>query len=488
MATATTPSYYFGEGGTMMIDGKIEGQQATALYDALRQAAYKPDLRMGRDGMASITMPYADLGFEGFFSQLQMMVTGSASRQVAASEFFWAEYTSLESLAFALSGDSASAATTKTRPLSRFAQTKNGLFAKPLAGYQAIIKGLGGPAGQLVNITAVTQVAAGNWTVTIAGINGQTINLSGKDQYTLTIIPMQNYVLGTDTDIAKHGIVYNPPLLWKSWVQKYEDGIPLDESEIDNYVYNRKWEVVKGVNSNGEPVDYIYIPALDKKLRDRIAANRTLRLLFNRRDSVNNQNFNGLIPTVQNYGMFNFAYDDLMQGSFRAILFSIIKSLRRINGSPENFLLHDFHFGLDWSNAIADLVKAFEQNYKFSLFGDGGMGGDRDFTYFNFRDFGYQNYKFRSSQVDVFDTYRYGGLLESFALLMPAKKLQDTQGDTVPIVTMVHIAGAEPAKENKIWFDDARVRGKRTIDAYAKDNLGFEFHAPMQCGMIYKNV
>ncbi len=178
MATATTPSYFFGEGGTMMIDGKIEGQSATALYDALRQAAYKPDLRMGRDGMASITMPYADLGFEGFFSQLQMMVTGSASRQVAASEFFWAEYTSLESLAFALSGDDAAAATTKTRPLSRFAQTKNGLFAKPLAGYQAIIKGLGGPAGQLVNITAVTQVAAGNWTVTIAGINGQTINLS----------------------------------------------------------------------------------------------------------------------------------------------------------------------------------------------------------------------------------------------------------------------------------------------------------------------
>ena len=361
------------------------------------------------------------------------------------------------------------------------------MYAKPLAGYQAVIKGLGGPAGQLVNITAVTEVAAGNWTVTIAGINGQTINLSQKDLYTLTIIPMQNYVLGTTSNITKNGFVPNPPLLWKSWVQKYEDGIPLDESEIDNYVYNRKWRIVKGVDSNGNPMDYIYIPALDKKLRDRIAANRTLRLLFNRRDSVNNQNFNGLVPTIQNYGMFNFAYDDLMQGSFRSILFSIIKSLRRINGSPENFLLHDFHFGLDWSNAIADLVKAFEQSYKFALFGDGGMGM-QDFQYFNFRNFGYQNYKFIASQVDVFDTYRYGGLLESFALLMPAKKLQTTDGTTVPIVTMCHIAGAEPARNQYIWFDDSRVRGERTINAYAKDNLGFEFHAPMQCGMIYKNV
>ncbi len=111
----------------------------------------------------------------------------------------------------------------------------------------------------------------------------------------------------------------------------------------------------------------------------------------------------------------------------------------------------------------------------------------RDFDYFNFQNFSYQNYKFITSQVDMFDSYRYGGILESFALLMPAKKLQDSQGMTVPIVTMCHIAGAEPAKTNKIWFDDARVRGERTYNGFAKDNLGFEFHAPMQCGLIYKN-
>lgn len=488
MATATSPSYYFGEGDTMWLDAgtKIEGQQQFALYDSLRQAAYRPDLRMGKDGMASITMPYQDLGFEGFLSQLQMMVTGSASREVAASEFFWAEYTALESLAFALQGDNAAPATTKTRPLGRFSQTKNGIFAKPQAGLKAVIKGLGGPSGQIVNITAVTALSAGNFNVTIAGINGQTIDLSGGGIFTLVLMPMRNYTLGTSTPITKSAYVYNPPLLWKSWVQKYEQGIPLDESEIDNYVYNRKWEIVKGVNSAGEGVNYFYLPALDKKFRDMIAANRTLKLLFNRRDTVNNEDFNGLIPTVQNYGMFNFAYDDLLQGSFRAILFSIIKSLRRINGSPENFLLHDFHFGLDWSNAIADLVKAFGQNVNYSLFG-AGAEGMRDFEYFNFQNFKYQNFKFITSQVDMFDSYRYGGILESFALLMPAKKLQDSQGMTVPIVTMCHIAGAEPAKTNKIWFDDARVRGERTYNGFAKDNLGFEFHAPMQCGLIYKN-
>lgn len=488
MSTATSPSYYFGEGGQMMISGAIDGQSATALYDALRQSAYKPDLRKGKDGMASITMPYSDLGFEGFFSEIQSMVTGSASREVAASEFYWAEYTSLESLAFALSGDGIAAATSKTRPLSRFAQTKNGLFAKPLAGRQAIIKGLGGPAGQLVNITTVTQVSAGNWNVTITGINGQTINLGAQSTYTLVMIPMQQYTLHNTAPIAESGFVLNPPLLWKSWVQKYEDGIPIDESEIDNYVYNRKWEVVKGVDSMGNGVDYIYMPQLSQKLQDRIAANRTLRLLFDRRDTVNNQGFNGLIPTIQNYGLFNFAYDDLLQGSFRAILFSIIKSLRKVNGSPSNYLLHDFNFGLDWSEAMAELIKATSGNVNinYELFGGGGTG-KRDLEYFDFGGFKYQNYNFIKKQVDMFDSYRYGNILEYFAMLMPAKRLQDSQGETVPIVTMCHISGSEPAKNQYVWFDDARKRGERNLRAFAKDNLGFEFHAPMQCGLIYKN-
>lgn len=489
MSTENTLSYFFGEGGTLNIsDPSIAGQSALTLYDALRQAAYKPDLRMGSDGMASITMPYSDLGFEGFFSQLQMMITGTASREVAASEFYWAEMTSYESLAFALTGDNAAAANTKTVPLSRFAQTKNGLYSKPVPGFQAIIKGLGGPAGQLVNIVAATQVSAGNWNITISGINNQTINLSGQGIWTLVMIPMVNYQLGTQAPIAAENFTYNPPLLWKSWVQKYESGIHLDESEIDNYVYNRKWSVVKGVDSMGNGVDYIYMPQLNKKLQDRIAANRTLRLLMGRRDTLNNQGFDGLIPTVQNYGLFNFAYDDLLQGSFKAILFSIIKSLRKVNGSPTNYLLHDFNFGLDWSNAMAELVKATSGNVNigYELFGNGGMGS-RDLEYFQFMDFGYNGYKFIAKQVDLFDSYRYGQILDYFALLMPAKRLQDSQGETVPIVTMCHITGAEPAKENKIWFDDARVRGERDIRAFAKDNIGFEFHAPMQCGLIYKN-
>lgn len=489
MSTANTPSYFFGEGGSLNItDPSISGQSALALYDSLRQAAYKPDLRMGKDGKGSITMPYSDLGFEGFFSQLQMMVTGTASREVAASEFYWAEMTSNESLAFAMVGDNAAPNATKTTALSRFAQTKNGLFAKPKVGYQAIIKGLGGPAGQLVNIAAVTQIAAGNFTVTITGINGQTIDLSGAGIFTLVLIPMQQYTLGNQNMITASNYVLNPPLLWKSWVQKYEDGIFLDESEIDNYVYNRKWEIVKGVDSMGNGVDYYYIPQLDKKLRDRIAANRTLRLLFDRRDTVNNKGFNGLIPTIQNYGMFNFAYDDLLQGSFKAILFSIIKSLRRVNGSPSNYLLHDFNFGLDWSNAMAELVKSTSGNVNigYELFGGGGTGM-RDLEYFDFGAFSYQNYSFIKKQVDMFDTYRYGNILEYFALLMPAKRLQDSQGDTVPIVTMCHISGAEPAKNQYVWFDDSRKRGLRTINAFVKDNLGFEFHAPMQCGLIYKN-
>jgi hypothetical protein len=87
----------------------------------------------------------------------------------------------------------------------------------------------------------------------------------------------------------------------------------------------------------------------------------------------------------------------------------------------------------------------------------------------------------------MFDSYRFGNILEYFALLLPLKAFMDTEGNRVPIVTYCNIAGAEPAKEWSHWFYDFRLQGGRTLAGFTKDSFGIEFHAPTRCGKIVKS-
>lgn len=480
------PNQNYSAASMFNIPDPVKGQQPMAYYDSLKQIAYTPDIRARKDGMASIILPYEDTGFEGLLAQLQALWAAgqgmeSPYRTVMARQFYWAEYEQYESLAFSINKEAGSG-TSRTTKINRFSQSANGLFVKPIEGFQAIIKENN---RQIVNITNVTENAAGDWSITITSINGETIDISKRNVYTLVMFPMQEYKTSYTTQIPTTGWVYNPPILWKSYVQKYEYGVALDESEIDNYIYERKFQIVKGLDSNGNPVDFFYIPAINKKFTDAIAGNRALRLLFNQRNNTDDLEFDGTIPTIEKYGMFNMAYDSLLSGSFKSLLFSMIKSLRRVNGSNDYLLAHDFNFGLDWSNAMAELIRNAKQDYKYSLFGEGGEGV-RNFTYFQFKDWTYSNYNFRAYQVDMFDSYRFGNILEYFALLLPLKAFTDTEGNRVPIITMCNIAGAEPAKEWTNWIDDARVRGLRTMNGFAKDAFGMEFHAPTRCGKIQK--
>ncbi len=480
------PNQNYSAGSTFMIPDPVKGQQPMTYYDSLKQIAYTPEIR-GRDGSkASIILPYEDTGFEGLLSQLQAAIAmgqgmDSPYRTVQARKFYWAEYEQYESLAFAVDKN-VTPGTSVTTKINRFSQSANGLFVKPIDGFQAIIKERN---RQIVNIANVTENAAGDWSITFTSINGETIDLSGRNTFTIVMFPMQEYVMSSTTPIETSGWVYNPPILWESWVQKYEYGVALDESEIDNYIYDRKFNIVKGVDGNGNGVEYFYIPAINQRFTDTIAGNRTLRLLFNQRDYTNDREFFGTIPTIDKYGMFNMAYDSLLSGSFKSLLFSMIKSLRRVNGSNDYLLAHDFNFGLDWSNAMAEIIRNAKQDYQYKLFGEGGEGV-RNFTYFQFKDWNYSNYNFRAYQVDMFDSYRFGNILEYFALLLPLKAFVDTEGNRVPIITMCNIAGAEPAKEWTNWIYDFRQQGGRTLNGYAKDAFGMEFHAPTRCGKIQK--
>ena len=483
------PNYnqFQSEAGTFSIDAAIKGQTPLAFYDPLKQIAYQPSIRRDSKGMISAVLPYKDSGFWGLFSQLQA-VLGSDKKMVKARNFWWAEYDQYATVSFAI-GKSNAAVPAAGVPVqvqvSRQSLSQNGVFAKPLAGYQAIIKENN---RQVVNITSVIDGGNGTYYITFAPINNQRLDLTRRSQYTVVLSSMRNYILNStegtpSATIQTRGMVLNPPALYSLWVQKFEDGFSVDESEIDNYVYNKEFFIVKGLNYRGEQVEYFYIPQLTVQAEEMIIANRNWQTLFAQRDNSKQLNFDGVIPTIEKYGMFNYGYDIFLGGSFKSILFSIIKSLRKINGSTEYILAHDFNFGLDWSEAIAAIVRNYNQNYRFELFGDGGEG-DMDFTYFKFNDFRWSNYMFRSYQVDMFDSYRYGRPLDYFAMLLPAKAYTDTDGNRVPIMNYVNIEGAEPAKDQQVWLYDFRQQGGRNLNVYFKDSFGIEIHKPTQLGMI----
>ncbi len=477
---------HFSGATNFYIDSPIKGQQQLAMIDPLRQIALRPELREGQPGVASIIMPYADSGFEGLFSQLQQMVGGPGYRTVMAKEFYWAQYEQLETLAFGVNKSVQSvpaAGASVTVKISRLGQSANGMFVKPGAGFHVIIKENN---RQIAKIASVVPVAAGDFNITLSPINGEVLDLTRKAQYTLVLMPLRQYDINSTDDIKGHGMVYNPPVLWKSFVQKWEDRIDINEDEIDNYIYDMKWSIVKGFDSRGDMVDYFYSPQMMKKLRDAIMANRNLNTLFGQRDNVAKTGFDGVIPSVEKYGMFNTSYDSLLNGSFTSILMNQIKSIRKINGSNEYMMIHDFNFGMDWSLAMGKMIKDYGQNLNYSLFGAGGEGA-RDFRFFEFGDFGYNKYKFRSMQMDSMDSFRFGRLLENFCLMLPAKRFTDTEGRSVPWLTFCNLVGAEPAKAWETWLWDFRKSGGRNLSIFAKDAFGIELHALTTAGLIKKS-
>lgn len=476
---------FFSEAGTFSIDQVIKGQTPLTFYDPLKQVAYQPSLRRGADGKIASVLPYMDSGLWGLFSQIMEMLGGD-KKMVKARKFYWGEYDQFQTFSFAVKKATAAVPVPGgdvVVQLSRQSMSANGLFTKALGGFRAMVKENN---QQVVDIIELFQPSAGNISVRLRPINNQVLDMTTRGQYTIVISSMRNYQLvNTPATIQGQGITKNPPALYQSAVQKYENRLDVDESEIDNFVYDKDIMIAKGLNSRGEQVEYYYVPQLSTELEDWIVENRNWRWLFNQKDYINDQDFDAIIPTIRKYGLFNYAYDSFLGGSFKSLLFSIIKSLRKVNGSNDYFLIRDFNFGIDWGEAIAALVRNANQNYRYKLFGEGGEGM-RDFEYFKFGNFKWSNYNFLDYQMDMFDSYRYGRALEYFAMLLPARAYTDTDGNRVPIVNSVNIEGAEQAKDQMVWNYDFRQQGGRVWSVFAKDSFGLEIHKPTQLGMIQR--
>ncbi len=466
------------DAGTFSIADAIAGQTPLVMYDALKQAALLPDLRANANGKASIIMPYAEKSPEALFSQMQAAF-GADSRTAKANQFYWLEYDAYDTLSFVVDKSAVAvpaAGAPVTVNFNALSKSQNGGYVKPIANYYGWIKENN---RQSVIITVVN----GSNTVTLQPINGEVLNLTQYSRYTIIIDPLRKYTMDDSNNITKEGMVLNPPTMYKSYVQRWEKGYSIKQDEITNYIYDRDFKVIKGLNTRGEAVEYFYIPAINGTLEANFVDNKNLNTLFGVRDLGNSKGFDGIIPTAEKYGMFNSGYDIYTNVSMKSILFGMIKTLRRINGCDQYMLTHDFNFYMDWSENIGELIKAANQSYRYELFGTGGTGV-RDFSYYGFNAFEAFGYKFTPYMLDVFDHRRYANILEYFALMMPLTKFKTNDGQTVPFITYVNLEGAEPAKTNNIWIDDPRLRGGRTLDVYGQTTYGFECHRPTALGIL----
>lgn len=469
------------DAGSFSITDAIAGQTPLVMYDSLKQAALLPAIREARSGGgAMVIMPYDEKTPEALFSQMQAAF-GSENRSVKANQFYWLEYDSYDTLTFVVtkSGSAIPAANAPvTVSIDALSKSQNGNYIKPLANYYAWIKENN---RQSVIISAV----GGTSTVTLQPINGEVLDLTQYSRYTIIIDPLRRYTMGDTNDIVSEGLVLNPPTMYKSYAQKFEKGYAINQDEIDNYVYDRDFKVIKGLNTRGEIVEYFYLPAINGQIDGFLRDNKNLNTLFGKRDYGNNKDFDGIVPTAEKFGMFNTGYDVFANVSLKQILWGMIKTLRRINGCTDYMLAHDFNFWMDWSESIGELVKAANQSYRYELFGEGGTGS-RDFSYFDFKSFEAFGYKFTPYMLDIFDHRRYGNILEYFAMMMPLAKFRDQQGNTVPFITYVNLEGAEPAKVDNIWSYDFRKQGKRTLNAFCQTTYGLECHRPTALGIVKK--
>ena len=470
------------DAGTFSISDAIAGQTPLVMYDSLKQAALLPAIRQVRSGGgAQVIMPYDEKTPEALFSQMQAAF-GSENRTVPAREFYWLEYDSYDTLTFVIdqvAGAVPSGGTPVTATIDYLSRSTSGNYTKPLAGCYAWIKENN---RQEVIITTVNKSAD---TVVLTPINGEVLDLTKYSRYTVIIDPLRHYTLGTTDPIQTEGMVLNPPTMYKSYAQTFEKGFSINQDEINNYVYDRDFKVIKGLNTNHQAVEYFYTPAINGTMEAYIRDNKNLNTLFGKRDYGNSKGFDGIVPTAETYGMFNAGYDIFSNVSLKQILFGMIKTLRRVNGCNEYMLCHDFGFWMDWSESIAQIMKASNQSYRYELFGEGGTGS-RDFSYFDFKGFEAFGYKFTPYMLDVFDHRRYGNILEYFALMMPMAKFRDQLGNTVPFITYCYVEGAEPAKVDNMWQYDFRQQGGRTLNFYLSTTYGMEIHAPTRLGIIKK--
>jgi hypothetical protein len=461
--------------GNFSIAEAINNQTPLGFYDSLYQITANPDLRNGT------VLCYDATGPEGLFSQIQNVVN-SDKRWVTTSPHYWTEKCEDTTIITTINRVLAPGTPggNVTAPVDRSSHTRSGDFSTPMAGRRAYIRELD---GQAVNILSVNRTTKLQHTVTLQPVNGETIDLSGRDSYTLLVNPLRMYKKGDTECIATEGLTSEQPILRKGFLQKYEKGYQIHDDEITGYAFGVEFRIARGINPlTGKAIEFYNLPLLQDAALVDYMDTRNIELLHGQRDDVKGEGFDGLFTNTRSQGMFSRYYDPNDGTSLKTNLFNMMKSLRKVNGAKEWLFIYDFGFNMDWSEQIAALVKSIATPLTYKLFGDGGEGV-RDFTWYEFTDFKAYGYKFRGYMLDALDTQRYGNFNENFAYLIPATTYYDTNGNRVAPVTFVNIKADEESPEKKMWVDDTRKRGCRYVNLFVQDTFGIEQHCASKTGI-----
>jgi hypothetical protein len=463
--------------GEFGVEEAMMGQTPLTYYDPLSQVLLEKDLRM------DTILQYKETGIEGLLSQLQGLL-GSDNRKVKSNPYYWTEFNEEATIITTVkkAGAAGTAGAPVTVNIDSSSHSRNGKFSVPRSGFRAFIKELG---MQNVNITNVTKSPVGGHSIELTPISNEILDLTKLDSYTLLVDTLRIYKKGTLDPIGGGSWVNEPPTLHKGWVQKFERGYEIHEDELDGYAYGTNFRLYKAITPDGKKVENWGVPDINRKILTDWTDNRNLNTMFMQRDDKAQEGFDGFIPTADKQGAFSRYYDPASGWSLKSMIFGWIKQLRLRNGPTEYMIAHDFSFGLDWSEAIAELVKRSKSDMTYQLFGQGGTGM-RDFTYFDFGDFEAHGYKFRTFQVDAFDARRYGNPLTDYAFLIPSAKYKDTAGKVVPPATYVNIGAANDAFQKKIWSYDFTNQGGRVVKVMCKDSWGLEIHCAKQLGSLRK--
>lgn len=466
------------DAGTFSIDDVISGQSELVWYDPLKQMALRPSLRK------TSIMTYKDSDVEGIFAEIAQILN-PGQYMVKTNPHYWTEYSEPTRLITSLQKANAAGAAGAevTVSLDKSSYSKNGAFSIPKKGYRGIIKELG---GQVVNITSITKTVNGAHTIGLTPINNQVLDLTGQTTYTLVSDSLRMYKKGDRNCITGHGIVKNPPILRKGWIQQFEDMIPINKDELNGYAYQKEFDLFKGIDPvTGEGIEMWSIIPITKELLINLKDNKIFNTMWNQRDDVTQTGFNGICPTVQTEGMFNRFYDPSDGASLKAMLWNMIKSLRKIYGCTDYLLLHDAEFGMDWSTAISNLIRDTEIGKNYQLFGLGGEG-TRDISWYEFKTFNAYEFMFTPKKVGVLDTPRYGAVKESYAIMSPACRWKDTSGEDVAPINYTNIYGAESAQQDHTWVDDTRKRGCRDVNVFTETSYGMEVYGATKWGIVSK--
>jgi hypothetical protein len=464
--------------GEFGVDEVMMGQSVMPYYDPLSQVLLEKDLRM------DTILQYNETGIEGLLSQLQGLL-GADNRKVKSNPYYWTEFneqTTIITTVLKSNGGVPVGGAPVTLTIDSSSHSTNGKFSVPRSGFRAFIKEL---KMQNVNITAVTKSPLGGHTIELTPINKEVLDLTKLDFYTLLVDTLRIYKKGDMEPMVGGSFVTEPPTLHKGWVQKFEKAYTIHEDELDGYAYGTNFRLYKAYMSNGTKVDNWGLPELNAKILEDWVDNRNLNTMFMQRDDVKGEGFDGFIPTADKQGAFSRYYDPASGWSLKHMIFNWIRQLRLRNGPTEYIIAHDFAFGLDWSEAIGELVAKTSGDKMYQLFGPGGEGM-RSFEWFGFKDFKAHNYNFRTYQVDAFDTQRYGNPLTDFAFLIPSAKYKDTAGKVVPPATYTNIGAKEDAKQKKIYSYNFTEQGGRYLQVMCKDSWGLEIHCAKQLGTLRK--